>query len=392
MEASEASILGTHSKSLFKEAMGDPINFFQEVPPGSQERLSPWERLRHLGGHGPVFQPALPTLVDAMGSAAVNAGVSAGMATETKAVMALFEHMTDGAVTSYASVAQSVAREHVLTERIARTIAIYETNRGNNEARAISSGLGTVAGIPASVPSMSQATMPWMIDALDASPSLRKIPDPNLTRKNIQDAGSRIEATVNLLAQVDRTADSTEQTIETFFKDNNDLMVSSGLNEQDVRLMFKGRDLKKLVIAANQQAAPLAGDDKNAKIDELIEQIPVDDRLGIDHGSLRAYIRDPGNWSENRAAWQRLSLQRMTDEQGISIGSRIEQAATDKGGMTMLVEVVRNHVWTALQSDPLITEEQVVRLVARTHNRSATYPDGVWGEYVRLYGSQLPTR
>ena len=92
-----------------------------------------------------------------------------------QATSSLFQHFAEapGGAQAGAAMAPSgtpAAAQNIpstLTDHIARSIAIYETNRGGTQPIAKESSLDTTAGIHASVRSVSQATVPWIIDALE---------------------------------------------------------------------------------------------------------------------------------------------------------------------------------------------------------------------------------
>ena len=89
-----------------------------------------------------------------------------------------------------------------LTRRIARAIGVWETNRGGTTPRLRESGLQTVAGIPASMATIEQATMRYLVRALREHAELRELATPPLTRQEVRAAQHRIEAVNALLESV----------------------------------------------------------------------------------------------------------------------------------------------------------------------------------------------
>jgi hypothetical protein len=190
---------------------------------------------------------------------------------------------------------------------------------------------------------------------------------------------------------VGTTADNPQD----FIAHNQELMDRGGFNQQDVDRMFRGRELERTIRDAHQnipytnvapdQLKPEQRREQNEAINRAIAQIPEADRLGIGAGSLRSYIRDPRNWGENRAAWERVSIQRMDGD----VGNRIINTATHNDGVTMMGAVMRSQVARQERLHPG-DQNAVIRGVAATHNARSNYPDEVLSTYNRLYPNGAP--
>jgi hypothetical protein len=298
-----------------------------------------------------------------------------------------------------------------LTRRIALAIGIWETNRGGTAPRPRESGLQTTAGVPASMATIEQATMPYMVDALRQHAELRALATPPLTDAEIAAAQQRINAVDGLLSSVN-AASAAGTTPDAFIQANAAQMTAAGMQDADVRTMFSAVTLRGTVTAAHgrvQAAADQAVAEARAANPAIrptevsrIRQttttqqatqeagaIPAAQRLGISAGSLATYIRSPATWGENRAAWERLAVQRMPD----SVGTRIQSVATAQQGTAVAGAVIRGRVDTALARTPTLTEEQLVTTVATQNNpRETNYGANVWSIYQRLPPPQPPAQ
>jgi len=270
------------------------------------------------------------------------------------------------------------ALQVLLTERVTRAIAIYETNRGRNQPRAVQSSLETVAGVRASVRSVGQTIIARAITELRRFPQLRQLVNPNLTLRELNQADNRIRAVNQLLRRVSGAGQHAN--INQFIRNNQNLINNSGLTQAHVRTMFQALTLHQRTQQLHNQLAGLTPAQQRARARQLAAGIPVANRLGIGVGSLAAYIRNPGNWNENRAAWARLAVERMPNR----IGQRIVQAAEHNQGLTMLSMDLGSQVRNLLARNPGRTLQSMVESVARRHNAGRHYPAGVWREYQRL--------
>lgn len=289
-----------------------------------------------------------------------------------------------------------------LTTRIARCIGIWETNRGKDDPAPKESSLDTVAGVHASMATVEQATMPYAISALKAHKSLRDKATPPLTLKELNDAEARCTAVVKLLKAV-ATADAAGTSAEDFIQTNAADITATGLSNDDVKTMFSAVTLKATIDAAHTNAEKAKADTQklkdaekdaakkkkldpkaayNDKIAAEIAAIPEADRLGLDVGSLKGYIRQPKNWGENRAGWQRKAVNAMPD----SIGTRIEQVSVADNGTALAIPVVKSRVNVQLAKKPVPSLEDIVKTVAQQNNPNETdYGKHVWETYDRLY-------
>jgi RHS repeat-associated protein len=292
-----------------------------------------------------------------------------------------------------------------LGARIARSIGVWETNRGGDNPRPTESHLTTVAGIAASMATIEQATMPYAIDALKNDATLRNSATPALTTKELEAASKRVKAVETLLGLVN-TASAGKVKPEDFIANNAKAIEATGLSNDDVKTMFKAVTLKATLDkartdanAAGAAAKKKAADDKkNAKqqkaaetkafaesLKASISAIPVADRLGVSESDLRQYAKRPSLWGENRAAWQRKAVNAMAD----NIGGRIEAVATSNNGTALATSVVTKRVKAELAKKPTPSVENIVKTVAQKNNRREKgYGTHVLGIYNRLYGAK----
>ena len=269
-----------------------------------------------------------------------------------------------------------------LTTRIARCIGIWETNRGKDDPAPTESSLDTVAGLHASMATIEQATMPYAITALKGHQTLRDKATPPLTMTELNAAEARCTAVVTLLSAV-ATAAAAGTTPDDYIKNNSAAITATGLSNDDVKTMFSAVTLKSTIDAAHTRVeAETTEAAKKTKLDAETAAIPQSDRLGLGTGSVKAYIRNPKNWGENRAAWQRKAVNAMSD----NVGTRIEQVALSDNGTGLAIPVVRSRVDVELAKTPVPSEEDIVKTVAQKNNPNETdYGKHVWETYDRLY-------
>lgn len=299
-------------------------------------------------------------------------------------------------------VAPALPSADELTTRIARCIGIWETNRGKDNPAPKESSLDTVAGVHASLATIEQATLPYIIAALKRHEELRNKAEPPLTLSQLDEAEARCKAVVSLLASVDRASEGGTSP-DDFIENNNAAIVASGLSNDDVRTMFSAVTLKGTLatVRTGAEAAGTAAKDEAAKahktsnqqkaaenaatqkaFKEGIEAIPAADRLGLGVGSLKSYAKKPKNWGENRAGWQRKAVASMPN----NIGDRIEAVAVSEKGTALAIPVMRARVDTELSKDPVPSLENIVKRVAQRNNPGeASYGTHVWETYDRLY-------
>jgi hypothetical protein len=288
-----------------------------------------------------------------------------------------------------------------LTRRIAQAVGVWETNRGGTVPRPRESGLQTVPGIPASMATIEQATMPYLVNALRQHAELRDLATPPLTPQEITAAQQRINAVNALLDSVGAAAGA-GTTPEAFLQANAAQITAAGMTEDSVRAMFRAAGLRATVTAAHgrveQAVAAATAANPAIRPDQInaIRQrsagqeaaaIPEDSRLGIGAGSLATYIARPNTWGENRAAWERLAVQRMPND----VGTRIESVAHGQQGTAVAASVIRGRVDAQLARTPPPTEEQLVMAVATQNNPGEpNYGANVWHTYQRLFPAQPP--
>src|SRR3954447_11304028 len=133
-----------------------------------------------------------------------------------------------------------------LTERIANCVGVWETNRGGDAPNPTESSLDTVAGVKASMATVEQATEPYALDALRRNASLRKLAQPELTVKEIDDAIAHSTAVKTLLDAVKTAADA-GTTADDFIKAQQAQITPTGLSDADVKTMFSAVDLKNTI-------------------------------------------------------------------------------------------------------------------------------------------------
>ncbi len=269
----------------------------------------------------------------------------------------------------------------ILTNRLAQSIGVWETNRGGDEPNPTESRLRTVSGIRASMATIEQATMPYAIDALRQHAALRARAEPPLTMAELNAAAGRTNAVRTLMDQVQAAANA--GTAADDWIDANDAVIApTGLDAAHVRTMFEAVDLRATIGAAHTRVA--AG---NSTAAAEAAAVPAEDRLGLNEASLRTYIRNTRTWGENRAAWQRLAVQRMADD----VGQRIEAVAVADDGTALAAPVIHGRVDAQLAQDPQPTEEQLVRTVGGMNNPGeANYGANVWATYQRLFPAPEP--
>ena len=273
--------------------------------------------------------------------------------------------------------AAALPSAETLTERIANCVGIWETNRGGDAPNPTESSLDTVAGVKASMATVEQATMPYALDALKRNASLRKLAQPELTVKEIDDAIARVQAVKTLLNSVKTAADA-GTTAEDYIKAQQAAITPTGLSDADVKTMFSAVALKDTIDTKHSE---LGGKDKKTA-KQAAGEIPETDRLGLGTGSLTSYIRDPKKWGENRAAWQRKAVQAMPGD----VGTRINAVSTSSGGTALATPVIRTRVDAELAKKPQPTEEQLVSTVGAKNNPNETgYGANIWATYKRLY-------
>ena len=263
-----------------------------------------------------------------------------------------------------------------LATRIARCIGIWETNRGGDQPRPRQSELNTVAGLPASMATVEQATMPYAVTALRKFAELRNETNPALTLADVNAADARCAAVVALLNAV-TTAANAGQAADAFAAQNGPAIAATGLGAADIGAMFGGAALKKKIDV-------LAPDVKSGAktVAQAIATLAPAERMGIGEGSLRTYINRPNTWGENRAAWQRKAVSAPPG----TVGARIEALAITQGGTALLMPTVRVRVAAQIALTPRPSDQTIVTTVAQQNNpNEANYGNNVWATYKRIF-------
>jgi hypothetical protein len=289
-----------------------------------------------------------------------------------------------------------------LTERIARCIGIWETNRGQDNPAPRESKLDTAAGTRASMATIEQATMPYAISALKRNKALRESAAPPLTMAELNAAEARVIAVVTLLNAV-ATAGASGQEPAEFIAAQVETIEATGLSADDVETMFTAAALRGTLDAARADMAAAgeaarataAAEHKTKKqqkaaaeqaqkdsLEASIEAIPAEDRAGLGKSSLRTYIKKPTTWGENRAGWQRKAVEAMPGE----VGARIKAVSESEGGTALAIPVVRSRVDAHRAAHPTASDEDVVKAVAAKNNPGEkAYGQHVLETYQRLY-------
>ena len=192
-----------------------------------------------------------------------------------------------------------------------------------------------------------------------------------------------IEKTRMKVKKIVKDHDSRTPADDDYIKNNSAAITATGLSNDDVKTMFSAVTLKSTIDAAHTRVeAETTEAAKKTKLDAETAAIPQSDRLGLGTGSVKAYIRNPKNWGENRAAWQRKAVNAMSD----NVGTRIEQVALSDNGTGLAIPVVRSRVDVELAKTPVPSEEDIVKTVAQKNNPNETdYGKHVWETYDRLY-------
>jgi hypothetical protein len=221
-----------------------------------------------------------------------------------------------------------------LTYNLVIAIGVTETNRGRSVPIAKDSILTTVAGVRASLKSVHQTIVASAITTLRKHEELRVNTSTEpfrgtaLTSAEFTQANNRAIAVTNLLTSVQAAVPAkaivpvADAQVDQYIAQNAAKISAAGMSADNVRTMFKAVILKNKVDV--QHAFVAAG----TTLGEAVARIPVGERLGISESSLKTYIRDPSNWGENAAAWQRVGVQNLPN----NLGQRIEAFATADNG------------------------------------------------------------
>lgn len=281
---------------------------------------------------------------------------------------------------------QRIAR---LTDRITRALVQAETPRGVSE-----SDMRTSAGVKASYASRFQATAEWSIDALkNTDPQVRQR-EFNLTRQEVLSAEERVIKVRELWVAVHRVPANT--TVATFLSnaEHRALLSQSGLNQNDLHRMLRFRTLRlEMQADLNQAVQALKPPRSAAKLLEArrsvasrFERSPIAIELGLNASSLTGYLGN--NWSEDRAGWQRLALERIPAAQPRqpTIGARVRAAATANEGWKLGRYEIERRIRNYIRSHARASDEQVCLEMARQHNSRAgqEYRNRVLGHFRRL--------
>ena len=269
-------------------------------------------------------------------------------------------------------------------QKISRSIAIWETNRGGNTPLARQSSLDTVCGVKASVRSVGQYILIAIASNARRFTSLRSLANPNVTGREILNAEAQIRSLNTLLRNVN-TAFDNRINVSNFITSNQQRIASLSLTRAHINLMFAGARLERIIRGYSDQVDRSSRARTRATAREFAQQIREEHRLGMGVGSLTSYIRNPRNWGENRAAWHRLMLSLQPNR----IGQRLEEIGEHNNGLSLLEADVQHQMQRIQSTNPSITTENLVKSIARNHNPNAgaAYSNGVWSTYSRLYNN-----
>jgi hypothetical protein len=227
-----------------------------------------------------------------------------------------------------------------LTANLIEAIRVRE----NLPNQVTESQLNTVAGLPASLATVEQATIGYTLSALKNHLSLRAFAvsgQPLLEfpiyLPDIEQGITRATNTRTLLIAVEGAV-NIGQTVESFLLNNALLVSSTGLSADNVRTMFQAVPLKARIDAAHARVQSGA-----STLAQEVAAIPEADRLGLGAGSLQSYIRNPLLWGENRAAWERQAVRTLPN----NLGYKFEARATYADGRTLAREVYKSRVQQA---------------------------------------------
>lgn len=277
--------------------------------------------------------------------------------------------------------------ETVIAPSLVEAIRIRE----NRPGVLVESELDTVAGIPASMATVEQATIGYVLDAVRDHSNLRSYGDPTnpalqlpIYQTDIDRGYAKIQATRDLLDAVAAAARAGELNVEEFIGHNINLFLAVGLPVEDVRTMYRAVPLRDRVLAAAARV-----DSGASTADQEVAQIAVDDRLGVSAADLRRYIQEPTFWLEHRRAWERKAMRTLPN----NFGYRLEAIAVAGQGRAMADQVYRARVHRAMAELRCtgegrfcydVTEDLVVLLAAATNNAGTNYGPEVLTIYCRI--------
>ena len=278
-----------------------------------------------------------------------------------------------------------------LTARLVRCIGIWETNRGGNDP-APESQLKTVCGVPASMATIEQATMPYAVNAMLAYSGLQGLANPELTVAELKEARNHCAAIKSLLEAIADAVNEGQSSAD-FMANEKELIQKTSLDGDDVTTMFRARLLatvKKLHDDFVQKTNGLDEQKDREKIRkisrDLADTVPLDDRLGLGD-SLATYVRRPGIWGENRAGWQRKSVNAMPGQ----VGARIQQVAESAHGTGLAFPVSKDRLTKVIDGGPIPQDKPslkpiVVNAAQLNNPNEKDYGLNVWEKnYDRLF-------
>lgn len=288
-----------------------------------------------------------------------------------------------------------------LVDRIVQAIGVFETARGKQEPVPVESALSTVPGVKASYRSGWQQITTHVIGVLKApaNHALWNIVDPPITIAELKNAEAVCHAVTTLLGMV-KTAASAGTTPDAFILAHPTEISNASLTADDVKKMFQGEALHTTIVNAHntaqserpqiearvRQANPGADQRRiTALVNQQMRQrrldlVPAADRMSMTEGSIDAYTRDPRNWGENAAAWQREAVERMPG----STGWRLRAIAEEKGGRTITQFDFQRQAEGHRSAG--LSDKEIILAIARHHNAHPAYPPGVLAEFTRLFG------
>ncbi len=309
--------------------------------------------------------------------------------------------------------AKAPTHSEKMTEKVLGAVTMTETN-----GKAVESRLDTSAGVKASYKSKVQATAIWSVDHIGRHPSIMK--QFGLTQKDMQAGTKRLKAARRVYDTIMRSG---VQKPADFAEKQKKKMEIAGLTQADVKKMMAMRDFKYAVrnpsTASVRHAASLSPEQLWAHASEAEKKryksaaelakapgsmkrlrssvaarlkktihVTLGHQAGLDDVSLNTYrkraLAGRPIWGEDRAAWERVALNRGGD----GVGQKVQQATEHDGGMTLGRAVIGQHVARLLKSNPKATPRQLITYVASKHNpwAGSPYIDKTWAHYKKLYG------
>lgn len=267
------------------------------------------------------------------------------------------------------------SRQERLSRGIALAIGIHETNPGGDAPNVRESELDTVAGVPASMATWEQLTMPRAITEFTRHAELRQLASPPIERSELSKANKAVNAVQDLLTG----AAKWKGTAAEFATANEKEIARTGLTAERYLAVA---ELKREVARARADRKK-----EGLSFKEAAESIPEDKRLGIGVSDLAHYIKVEADWTENVYALMRLAIETKHPE----LDRRIEEVAEAGDGSTVLDVWVSAAVAKQLAKSPKQSDEAIAEKVAQMNNKNSKgYGAKVLKEFKKLDLDAVP--